>query len=295
MLALPILLANAFWASAQEYCTFLKKVQDYQNGVKLLEHKNDECNPAEVDSTTFNIKTYLNLFDQLKLPHNKDLYLCNYYGWSAGQPILYVRPKSFSEEEYYIQAKMSFNLKMDSILTARSTSYGKDASKQKDLEFVKKWVNRQKGCFTKKAAMIQYARDSINRAEYNLIPNDTKDGFIQLLFFSRMGDRFALYWHSNYQLRSIICDKKDMLHQLEYYTSQVDTTKLDKKKLADISQADVSPKVSVTADYYFIEWYEFEPHEGLFKRCFSIERHYPYKVKQECEDKKLEACLNFFY
>lgn len=294
-LALAFFIASTLKVSAQEYCSFLKKVQSYQDNVKLLNHKNNECNPVEVDTSTFNVTTYRNLFDKLTLPAGMKLCFCNYYGTDAGQPLLYVRPNDFNEEAYFQHAQKRFNYQMDSILAARSIANKKDSSQQKDLKFIKRYVDCQKSNFSKEVAIVQYARDSTNRAMYNLTPSDTKEGFVQLLFFNRMGNRFALYWHSNYGMMSVICSQEDMQHQLEYYKSQADSATLDKEKLAELTRADVSPKVSVTSDAYFIEWYEFEPHKGLFQRCFSIERLPPYRIKQEWEEKKLEACLNFFY
>jgi hypothetical protein len=294
-LALAFFIASTLKVSAQEYCSFLKKVQSYQDNVKLLDHKNNECNQVEVDTSTFNVTTYRNLFDKLMLPPGMELCFCNFYSNDAGQPLLYVRPNDFNEEAYFQHAQKRFCYQMDSILAARSMASKKDSSQQKDLMFIKRYLDCQKSNFNKEVAIVQYATDSINKAKYNLIPSDTIEGFVQLLFFNRMGDRFALYWHSNYGMMSIICSQVDMQQHLEYYKSQADSTTLDKEKLAGLTRSDVSPKVSVTTDAYFIEWYEFEPHNGLFKRCFKIERRPPYRIKQEWEEKKLEACLNFFY
>ena len=295
LLPLILLFANTFSAKSQEYCSFLKRVQEYQKGVKLLDHKNDECNPAEVDTTTFNIKTYLSLFDQLRLVPNRELWLCNFYGYSAGQPIMYVRPKDFKEDVYFLQAQKKFNAQMDSILGARSIIYSKDSSTKKELAFIKKWVDRQKSCFTPTAALIQYARDSVNRAEYNFIPNDTKNGFIQLLFFNRMGSRFALYWHSNYQLMSIICDQQDVQYHLADCQKQGSNMTFEEEKFKEQSLIDVSPKVSVSNDAYYIEWYEFEFHEGLYKRSFKIERQAPYRITLVREERVVKTTVNYFY
>jgi len=70
-------------------------------------------------------------------------------------------------------------------------------------------------------ALIIYARDPRNRLCNNIIPDDSREGYLQYLFFHQMGEQFALFWHSYYEEKTVLCDKKDVEYYLMLVASQV--------------------------------------------------------------------------
>lgn len=50
------------------------------------------------------------------------------------------------------------------------------------------------------------------RAKNHMIPTDSEIGFLQYLFFSEMGEQFALKWHSYYNEKYIICSYDKLIN-----------------------------------------------------------------------------------
>ena len=142
--------------------------------------------------------------------------------------------------------------------------------------------------------LYKFLNDSSNRAFNHVIPDDTDIGFLQYLFFCEFGEIFALKWHSNYKNKSIITSKKDILEIIKFYTNNelYDTNKNEIKNLLKLN---FTPTVHFNLNDCLITWYEFEEHNGIYKRTYRINRKQPY-VFNLTENKKLtRISANFMY
>ena len=84
-LCLFLILSITQVLSAQDFCKFIQEVQKYQDSVKIKYNGED----ASIDTSTFNLNSYLSYFDLLKVNDNKKI--CIYYrnSMGGGDPCLY--------------------------------------------------------------------------------------------------------------------------------------------------------------------------------------------------------------
>jgi hypothetical protein len=132
------------------------------------------------------------------------------------------------------------------------------------------------------------------RAKNHVNPKDSEIGFLQYLFFSEMGEQFALKWHANYNEKRIICSS-DMINRfIKEHTNNemfsVDSISLEKLKLYH-----PEPNVKFNNNYCEITWIENRTHSGLFKCTYHIDRKAPFKITRINDDKLLDININFLY
>lgn len=132
------------------------------------------------------------------------------------------------------------------------------------------------------------------RAKNHIKPKDSEIGFLQYLFFSEMGEQFALKWHANYKRKNIICSS-DMINRFikEHANNEmfsVDSTSLEKLKLYS-----PEPTIKSNDEYYEITWIENRTHSGIFKCTYQIDRKIPFRIVRINEDKLLDININFIY
>jgi len=77
---------------AQTSSDFIKNVRAFQKSVKINEYFGDESKVPEVDTTSFNINVYMNLFNRLKVDSGKVCCLIGVYDNRAGGPLLSAPP-----------------------------------------------------------------------------------------------------------------------------------------------------------------------------------------------------------
>lgn len=131
-------------------------------------------------------------------------------------------------------------------------------------------------------------------AKNHIVPNDSEIGSLQYLFFSEMGEQFALYWHSNYFEKYIICSSDRLLDVIDELSKSENfaTAPTELMKLKNIS-----PKIVIDTNkkYYTITWVEYRTHSGIFKCSYKIKRNKPYIIKLISEKRLLKINLNFVY
>jgi hypothetical protein len=280
---------------SQPFCDFIQKVQTYQDSVKLIQNYKDECKCPQVDTATFNISKYMSLFDKLTLQPGKVCFLFNNYDRYSGMPLIYVRDESFDENKYVAERLARNNHQIDLIISQKTEEYKKNGFQVDRINRMKVFWENQKKCLTRERALSGIALDSVNKACNNLIPEDTKEGYLQYLFFNQMGDQFALCWHSYYIEKSVICSKKDIEFYLSYYKKTTDSFTIEEEKLRDLLQPDLSPHIELNPDECLITWYEIRTHEGIYKTTFSIERTFPFRIKDLAQEKLVAIAPQFFY
>ncbi len=254
-----LLLTFNYEASCQSYFAFIEKIKSYQDQVMLKAEQPPKH--FSIDTTTFNLSTYFGLFDKLELKPNLKLY-CTYCDFGTyGQPALYVRYDSLIIEDFIEQHLDNFY---------KSTGY--------DKSDIPKDVND----FRRDEILFGFAEDSVNKAKNNIIPDDSKFGYLQFLYFHLFGENFALKWHSNYTKGNVIFSGKEMERLYNFYNTSGDLTveKGDLKKLKRLLTKRFGPVVKMTDKSCTISWYESFLHLGFYKRTYKIERQAPYKIEK---------------
>lgn len=282
-------------ASAQTYCNFIKKVREYQDSIKLNEHLREEGRFPEVDTTSFDINVYMNLFNKLTLNSGKVCLMVNNYYSDHGSPLLCVKDTAFNENKFVAEIIASRKNSIDSIVAKNKLKYKSENRPEEKINQMVNFYENQKKILNRDYALRFFASDSVNKARNNLTPDDSQDGYLQYLFFNQMGEEFALFWHSYYMEKTVICDKKDVEYYLNYYGKRKNSFEYSEKAISDLLHADVSPVVELDSIDCRITWYEIHTHAGIFKKTYSIERKYPFRVKNIYNETITTILPNFFY
>ena len=289
-------------ATAQNSCDFLSRVQNYQDSVKVIKRPNDNGDlVAEVDTSTFNMNDYMNLFDKIRYKDGKVGLMINNYGPTAGQPLLYAKDSNFDIEKYIAETKAREIKQIDSILSKgilkyKNLKHKKKSLSEKEINQIIEKYEKYKYNYDSRNILRFFTSDTTNSAHNNIIPDDSPEGYLQYLFFHQMGEQFALHWHSYYGQRAVICNKKDVNYYLHLYNSlRKDDFDYNESELRDLLQVDLSPIIELDATSCTITWYIIWTHHGIFKETFTIQRKHPFGVEmgKSQEISKIEA--NFLY
>jgi hypothetical protein len=85
LILIPLFLTVSLMAKSQDYCDFIRNVQDYQDSVKL-KHSGDY---DVIDSETFDVNTYLSSFDLLEVEREYKIGVYFFDNFLDGNPYLY--------------------------------------------------------------------------------------------------------------------------------------------------------------------------------------------------------------
>ncbi len=132
------------------------------------------------------------------------------------------------------------------------------------------------------------------RAKNHVKPKDSEIGFLQYLFFSEMGEQFALKWHANYERKYIICSS-DMINRLIKEHTDDEMFSVDSISLEKLKRYPPEPTIKSNDNYYEITWIENRTHSGVFKCTYHIDRKVPFRIVRINEDKLLDIYINFLY
>ena len=133
-----------------------------------------------------------------------------------------------------------------------------------------------------------------NRAKNHIFPKDSKLGYLQFLFFYKMGEQFALYWHANYGECRIVCTKNKIDAIIEELTISKDFLTLP-KELSKLK--DINPEIKIEYDdkYCNITWIEYRTHSGIYQCTYQIERNGSYEIKRTSEIVLVHIDIGFIY
>ncbi len=250
-LAVSLTFINVFPLKSQAIETFIQKVQNYQDSVKLITVGNN----TSIDRKTFDLKTYMQMFDKLKLEPG-----LQYDYWFMdnvldGKPYIYVHEPSFNLNDHYEQ------------LADENGIYNKQERFKSILR-----------------AKFEFVSKPENKASNHVIPEDSKEGYVQYLFFKELGEQFALMWHAIYNEKSIMLsvDRQSInsLQGIEHLNEQGNPSKI----IIDLHSRTCT-----------ITWYEEEPCHGTFLRTYTISRKAPYLIRKVRERQVKEASFTGFF
>jgi len=266
-----ILLFSVFTTSliAQSNIDFLRTVKTYQDSVKLVTPRQT---PQIIDTTTFNINTYLRIFNKLKLPSDLKCQYTYRYDGTSGDPMLYVVKDSFDLESYLEKECWKF-FKRNNFDTTNITP-------------------KTTNLFKRIVSLYGYAYE-YNAKKY-IIPEDSKAGYLQYLYFNQFGEVFALYWHSAAGQKSVIYSNNELKQFYNNYL-KTDLFSYDKEKFKGLLNLNPSPIIEMGKNSCLITWYEIMTHSGIYKRTYEISRSTPYTVVKKEDIKILEINADFLY
>jgi hypothetical protein len=230
-----------------DYQGFIDKIIEYQNGIEL-EFTEDNY---QIDTTTFNINTYFNLFDKLKLESDFRLEYYYFYFGDGGRPLIFA-----------VDSKISLN----SVLLPFRTNQPPLITIGDTIIYDSVYLDND---------FIDYS-DTVLTPFNHIIMEDTPDGAFQLLTFYLLGDRFGLFSHSNYGGFNMICSNKK-LNEIRNLKS--DFTGFTREQKQQIKKIQPKPTVKTTQDTYEIEILGFNPWEGFSRIKYAIDKRFPHEIK----------------
>lgn len=232
--------------SSQDNIDFLRTVKQYQDSVKFVWQI-----PPTIDTTTFNINTYLRLFNKLKLPSG---FRCQYtyrYDSPSGTPLLYVVKDSFDLESYLNREYREY-IKQRNIDTTTFTP--------KNTKFFKQ-------------VFVFYGFAYQNSVKKFILPEDSEAGYLQYLYFNQFGEEFATNWYPY----SVIFSNDELNRLYKFYLNDKHFI-YDNEKFKDLLKLNPSPIIEMGKNSCLIAWYEIMANTGIFKRTYEISRSTPYTI-----------------
>lgn len=256
LFALILFCAGTLSSQSQNIEAFIQKVQAYQASVKLIMRGDS----TSIDANTFDLKTYMQMFDKLKLESGLQY---NYWFMDNvldGRPYIYSHKPSFNLNDYYEQ------------LADENGIY------KKQERF--KAIHRAKFEFVSKPE---------NKASNHVIPEDSREGYVQYLFFHEFGEQFVLMWHEAYNAKSVIPSMKS---KYIVYDENLDGTNIPEERGKEIYPPNIIiPEISaeLNPNSCKVTWYENELCHGTFLRTYTVERKAPYIIRKISEKQIMAA------
>ncbi len=143
------------------------------------------------------------------------------------------------------------------------------------------------------------------RAKNHIKPKNTEIGFLQYLFFSEMGEQFALKWHANYNEKYIICSREELdeiIIELQTDNKEVtDNEKIDSGYSVDsigLNRLEkINPEIVIESknDFYIITWIENRTHSGIYRCVYQVQQKVPYRIDKINEEKLIDTPIDFLY
>lgn len=246
-------------SDAQVNLRFIENVQEYQKSVKI--GYNRQLEKDTINTAKFNLKQYMDLFNRLEFNLDLEYDYVYFDNVLDGKPYLFAKEKSFNLEEY---------------LSDRVN---------------KKRVSRNKKEQLLHEELYKFLNNPIYRAYNHVTPEDSKDGYLQYLFFHELGENFALKWHANYEWRYIITSGNEMKEIVKkYWEDEFEEEKEDLEKLQELNP---QPILELYPENCIITWIE-ETHFGFFERTYQIARSSPYRITLIDEKKLAEISTILF-
>jgi len=237
---------------------FIDKIQDYQQNVEF----DKSSDYTIIDSKTFDIVKYLEMFDKLEIE-------------TTLKPQLFYVADMFGGCPYLVAVQDTFNV----------SEYVKS-----ELKTVKK--DKYYDADNARGAVMSDLMFETSKLSDFIVPTNSKEGFVQYLFYTEMSECFALYWHANYRKKLIITSTGKFKERMKPFRKS-NLYSIDKKKYSSLKKQDMSPQVAFRDGKYIIVWYEIQTHNGVYKRKYEIEDHPPYKIERVNDENVLQIQANF--
>jgi hypothetical protein len=273
-MTLVIFLISYNCVFSQSSSIFIKNVKTYQDLVKIKRHERPKKDV--IDTTTFDLGIYFGMFDKLHIKPNYKLHYLFIDDFTSGFPVIYVKHDTLILVSYVEQYLDNYYARV-----------GVDRTK----------ITEETNEFRRVEILYGFAHDTINKAKNNIIPDDSKMGYLQYLYFNLFGDNFALKWHANYWRGNVIFSKDEMKRYFDFYTTN-DDYKIDGPELEilnNLLDETFEPVITRNNSYYEITWHEWFLFRGIFKRTYTIKRYPPFNISKITDEEIVSPCYNIIY
>jgi hypothetical protein len=230
-----------------KYQKLVDSIGSYQADVELITTR-----PFSIDTTTFNIKEYMSIFDQLTIENG---YYPDYYYFDTfleGEPKIVILKEGKSLENdirnYSLKAEANDTVMQNEIVTNLIS-----------LDFY------NHVCF------------DLNPLDH-LIPEQTKYGYFQLLMFNLIGENFGLAWHAGYKHIDIICTKPKLLSHFKNIKADSTFHEFCQEERFRVKSINPSPKIKIRNDTCFIRILVFSEWGGYIRKTYPVCIRHPYQV-----------------
>ena len=160
--------------------------------------------------------------------------------------------------------------------------------------------------FNTRNSLYKFLNEPASRAKNHAIPMDSEKGFLQYLFFSELGEQFALKWHEYYNEKYIICSEKKLYEIVNGFRNcnQAENDEgemvlplfsVDSQELNEFAQINPTIKIELTNEYCTITWIENRTHSGIYRCKYKIQRQIPYEIERINEEQLLKISIGFDY
>ncbi|MEN6320891.1 MAG: hypothetical protein ABFD82_19325 [Syntrophaceae bacterium] len=124
----------------------------------------------------------------------------------------------------------------------------------------------------------KYKKDYRLRSEYlNHIKIDgTKDGFLQYVIMSMIGNQFALGWHANYHDAIITCTKDAVERVLKMRNDNF--YRFDEYFMNNARKINPTPSVTFNGDQAVVRIVHYTSWGGFIELTYNITKSFPHKI-----------------
>lgn len=276
---------------SQDFTSFIHEVDNYKRSAKFNKSFTD------IDSTTFNLKEYLDKFDKIKVQNGFLLDYKYFDNVLDGKPYIYAKTDSFVLDEFLKQETLN-SIPIDTIYKQEIKINNKapfdflnknDKPREYKIQYTPDSYNL---VFHRK--LYNFLNDSVNRGFNYIIPTDNKEGYFQYFYFKEYGEKFCTKWHEAYNSKRIILNKNEILKLIKNYSREEFCKKSEFQKLKNLKTINPSPQIDLSENYCRITLVE-EEFYGIYKRTYCINRTFPYIITVEYENKLVEICPSIMF
>lgn len=248
--------------NSQVDVSFIGKVKTYKDSVKTKYTSNRK--DVVIDSTTFDISVYRNLYDKVHLKKGKRLQCIFNFSGSYGFPKLFVTDDTLDIQNF-------IKLKME-----------RDSGKKQPYQLTRKWLGT-------------IITDPSTSLENNFSPIDSKDSYLQYFYLLRFGSNFAYFWHAYYEECDILISNEELDKYSKFYGLRKDDFEFDEEKFNALYKIDKKPKVYWGPEYYLITCYEIWTHRGIYKCTYKISKNKPHLLEEITRENIIPIEMYFLY
>jgi len=254
LIHVTIFLSISLIAKSQDYCDFIQIVQDYQDSAKLKHVGDNDI----IDSETFDINTYLSLFDKIEVEKDYKIGVYFFNNFLDGNPYLYALKNDQKLKDK--NKKFLYKLLSKPEIRAKNHIVPKDSEK----------------------GFLQY-----------LFFNEMGEQFT-LKWHSNYNEKFIIC--TNKKLDEIINEfKKHNQPQTGENERELPAFIVDLNALNKLAEINPVVEIELTNEFCTITWIEDRTHNGIYKCKYKIQRQFPYKIEQINEEQLLEISIGFLY
>ena len=111
------------------------------------------------------------------------------------------------------------------------------------------------------------------------------EAFLELVLLRILGDRFYLYWHSNYGTVEVICDPARLANLVDELADGVYGAKMEPKDQIQANALSTQPVIHLDENQATVELLTFTRFGGFSRETYTITSQSPYRILAEKVEK----------